>query len=183
MVEGFLERVPYLAVALIVFVVMALAGMAVRAGMRAVAQRNRPHFNLGLALGRLGQGLIVFLGLLIALVITIPGFTAGELISILGLSSVAIGFAFRDILQNFLAGIPSEPFRIGDKIVLVDFEGTVALRDRGQPARAGLARRSGGGPARRPDQRRLRAGHAADAGPGRRVLGCGGWICRVLHGT
>lgn len=128
MVEGFLERVPYLAVALIVFVAMALAGMAVRAGVRAVAQRNRRHFNLGLVLGRLGQGLIVFLGLLIALVIAIPGFTAGELISILGLSSVAIGFAFRDILQNFLAGILlllSEPFRIGDQIVLGDFEGAV----------------------------------------------------------
>jgi small-conductance mechanosensitive channel len=46
----------------------------------------------------------------------------------LGLSSVAIGFAFRDILQNFLAGILlllSEPFRIGDQIVIGDFEGTV----------------------------------------------------------
>jgi len=61
-------------------------------------------------------------------VIAIPGFTPGQLISLLGLSSVAIGFAFRDILQNFLAGILlllSEPFRIGDQIVINDFEGTV----------------------------------------------------------
>jgi len=36
--------------------------------------------------------------------IAVPGFTPGRLVSVLGLSSVAIGFAFRDILQNFLAG-------------------------------------------------------------------------------
>jgi small conductance mechanosensitive channel len=48
---------------------------------------------------------------------------------VLGLSSVAIGFAFRDILQNFLAGILlllSEPFRIGDQIKSGDFAGTVS---------------------------------------------------------
>jgi small-conductance mechanosensitive channel len=96
--------------------------------VRAIAQRNRRHRNIGLVMGRLSYGLIIFIGLLIALVIAIPGFTPGELISILGLSSVAIGFAFRDILQNFLAGILlllSEPFRIGDQIVVGNFEGTV----------------------------------------------------------
>jgi small-conductance mechanosensitive channel len=50
-------------------------------------------------------------------------------VSVLGLSSVAIGFAYRDILQNFLSGILlllSEPFRIGDQIKSGDFEGTVS---------------------------------------------------------
>jgi uncharacterized membrane protein len=83
---------------------------------------------LGLVLGRLSSGVIIFLGLLVALVIAVPGFTPGQLVSVLGISSVAIGFAFRDILQNFLAGILlllSEPFRIGDQIVVDSFEGTV----------------------------------------------------------
>ncbi len=128
MINGFIERLPYLAVAIVVFFLFFFFGKAVRAGVRALAQRNRRHYNLGLVLGRLSHGLIIFIGLLIALVIAIPGFTPGQLISILGLSSVAIGFAFRDILQNFLAGILlllSEPFRIGDQIVVGDFEGTV----------------------------------------------------------
>jgi small conductance mechanosensitive channel len=50
------------------------------------------------------------------------------LIQLLGISSVAIGFAFRDILQNFLAGILillTEPFQIDDQIVFKEFEGTV----------------------------------------------------------
>lgn len=128
MLNGFVERLPYIAVAVVVFLIFFFIGKGVRAGVRAVAQRNRRHYNLGLVMGRLSHGLIIFIGLLIALVVAIPGFTAGQLISVLGLSSVAIGFAFRDILQNFLAGILlllSEPFRIGDQIVIGDFEGTV----------------------------------------------------------
>lgn len=128
MLNGFFERVPYIVVGLIVFFIFYFAAKGVRKLVRALAARNKRHYSLGLVLGRLSGGLIIFIGLLIALVIAIPGFTPGQLISVLGLSSVAIGFAFRDILQNFLAGILlllSEPFRIGDQIVINDFEGTV----------------------------------------------------------
>jgi small conductance mechanosensitive channel len=41
---------------------------------------------------------------------------------------VAVGFAFQNILQNFLAGILlllQEPFRIGDFISVTGIEGTV----------------------------------------------------------
>ena len=41
---------------------------------------------------------------------------------------VAIGFAFKDILQNFLAGIlilVRHPFRVGDEITSGSFTGTV----------------------------------------------------------
>jgi small-conductance mechanosensitive channel len=41
---------------------------------------------------------------------------------------VAFGFAFRDVLQNYLAGILlllTRPFRIGDQIAFGTFEGTV----------------------------------------------------------
>ncbi|MCY1440424.1 Small-conductance mechanosensitive channel [compost metagenome] len=48
--------------------------------------------------------------------------------SALGIGSVAIGFAFKDIFQNLLSGILillSEPFRIGDDIIVNNMEGTV----------------------------------------------------------
>jgi small conductance mechanosensitive channel len=57
-----------------------------------------------------------------------PSFQAGDLIKILGISGVAIGFAFQNILQNFLAGLLllwAEPFRIGDEIKLDNYEGSV----------------------------------------------------------
>jgi small-conductance mechanosensitive channel len=66
--------------------------------------------------------------LLIALVIIFPNFSPTQLIQLLGIGSVAIGFAFRDILENFLAGILlllTEPFRIGDQIKTNEVEGTV----------------------------------------------------------
>ena len=128
MLNGFLKQLPYLVIGLVVFFVFFFLAKAVRSIVRRVADRNRKHYNLALVLGRIAQGTIIFIGLLIALVIAIPGFTPGQLISVLGLSSVAIGFAFRDIMQNFLAGILillSEPFRIGDQIAINNFEGTV----------------------------------------------------------
>lgn len=128
MINGFIERTPYFSVALVVFVLFVMIGRGLRAAIRAINKRNRKHYNIGLVLGRLGYGLMIFIGLLIALVIAIPGFTPGQLVNLLGLSSVAIGFAFRDILQNFLAGIMiliAQPFRLGDQIVSGEFEGTV----------------------------------------------------------
>lgn len=128
LVAHFMQRLPYMAIALLVFLVFYIAGTVLRSLARRFTLRTRRHRSVGIVLGRLGQGLLVLLGLLVALVIAVPGFTPGQLVSVLGLSSVAIGFAFRDILQNFLAGILlllSEPFRIGDQIRAGDFEGTV----------------------------------------------------------
>lgn len=51
--------------------------------MRSVAEHNRRPCNLGLVLGRLSQMLITVLGLLIALVMAVPEFTAGQLVNTL----------------------------------------------------------------------------------------------------
>ncbi|MGB2682097.1 MAG: mechanosensitive ion channel family protein [Candidatus Competibacter sp.] len=130
MITSFIERLPYIVLALIVFVVFYFLALGARKLIHSFSEQDRRHYNLSLVMGRLSYGAIFLLGLLIALVIAIPGFTPGQLVGILGLSSVAVGFAFRDILQNFLAGILlllAEPFRIGDQIVVDNFEGTVEI--------------------------------------------------------
>ncbi|BBI66198.1 hypothetical protein PKHYL_03890 [Psychrobacter sp. KH172YL61] len=86
------------------------------------------HQNLVKVFQRIGGALIFFIGFMIAMVVAIPGFTPAKLIGALGIGSVAIGFAFKDIFQNLLSGILlliSEPFRIGDQIISGDYEGTV----------------------------------------------------------
>lgn len=86
------------------------------------------HRNLGILMGRLTQWLVLSLALLVTLSIVLPSFHARDLIQILGISGVAIGFAFRDILQNFLAGILlllAQPFRLGDEIAVGNYEGIV----------------------------------------------------------
>jgi len=68
------------------------------------------------------------IGVLFACVVAFPDLGLGDLIGLLGLGSVAIGFAFQDIFKNFLAGILlllNEPFQLNDQIVVNDFEGTV----------------------------------------------------------
>jgi small-conductance mechanosensitive channel len=128
MLNDFLERLPYVGIALIVFLLFYFIGKGVRMLVRRLADRSRRNRNLGIVFGRLVQWLIWFVGLLVATVIAVPNFTPGQLIQLLGITGVAIGFAFRDILQNFLAGILillTEPFRINDQIIFGDYEGTV----------------------------------------------------------
>jgi len=67
-------------------------------------------------------------GILFACVLAFPGFELGDIVATLGIGSVAIGFAFQDIFKNFLAGIillVEEPFRIGDEVVIGDYNGKV----------------------------------------------------------
>lgn len=128
MVNGLIILLPNIMLALIVFAVFFFAARVIKLLVKRFTRRHRQAWNLGLVLGRLSQGTVILVGLFVALSIVLPSFKAGDLIQLLGISSVAIGFAFRDILQNFLAGILillTEPFQIDDQIVFKDFEGTV----------------------------------------------------------
>ncbi|GJL70093.1 MAG: hypothetical protein NPIRA06_27280 [Nitrospirales bacterium] len=67
-------------------------------------------------------------GILIAAMIIFPSLTPGKILTGLGLGSIAIGFAFKDIFENFLAGILillREPFQLGDVIECAELEGFV----------------------------------------------------------
>lgn len=128
-IEGFWERLPYICIALVVFALFYLLSKLFKFFVRkALADRSYTKQNLVLVLNRVGTSAILFIGFLIAMVISIPGFTPAQLMSALGIGSVAIGFAFKDIFQNLLSGILillSEPFKIGDDIIVSGLEGTV----------------------------------------------------------
>jgi len=128
MLTGFVRLLPAMVLGLIVFTVFFFVAKAVRRLVRRYAARREQYRSLDLVLGRLAQWGIIFLGVMIAVTIVFPTFSPGDLITVLGVGGVAIGFAFKDIFQNFLAGILillTEPFRVGDQIVVGDFEGTV----------------------------------------------------------
>lgn len=128
MASGFLVLLPNMVLSLIVFAIFFLIARVIKRTVRRLTRDRRQARNLGLVLGRLAQGATILAGLFISLSIVIPSLKANDLVQLLGISGVAIGFAFRDILQNFLAGILillTEPFQIDDQIVFKDFEGTV----------------------------------------------------------
>ena len=125
---GFLERIPYFVASIIVVLIFWFLSIAFKKIVYKILGSRRRHQNLVKVFQRVGGALIIFVGFMIAMVIAVPEFTPAKLIGALGIGSVAIGFAFKDIFQNLLSGILlliSEPFRIGDQIVSGEYEGTV----------------------------------------------------------
>ena len=125
--DGFVRLLPNIGVAIIVAILFYFLARFVR---NIIENRSRAseRDNLGQVLGGFVKWTIFILGLLLAATIVIPTLRPGDLIAGLGVSSVAIGFAFKDILQNWLAGLLillRQPFEIGDQIVVNGFEGTV----------------------------------------------------------
>ena len=126
--RDFMALLPNLLFGLVVFVVFIFIARGVQSGVeRLVANRHQSQ-SLKLLLSRLSYIAALVLGILVTVTIMVPSFTPASLISALGVGGVAIGFAFKDIFQNFLAGVLlllTEPFKINDQITYKDFEGTV----------------------------------------------------------
>ena len=126
--RDFMALLPNLLIGLVVFVGFLFAARGVQSLVERVVASRRQSQSLQLLLSRLSYVLTLILGILVTVTIMVPSFTPASLLSALGVGGVAIGFAFKDIFQNFLAGILlliTEPFKINDQIKYKDFEGTV----------------------------------------------------------
>lgn len=79
---------------------------------------------------------VVSVAVLAAVTTAFPSVKPVDVLAGLGFFSLAIGFAFRDILENTLSGVLilfRQPFQSGDEIAVVDREGTVeaiSIRER-----------------------------------------------------
>jgi small conductance mechanosensitive channel len=127
-IENVISRLPNLIIAAVIFFIFIVVASGTKSIVRRILERRKGRRTLALLLGQLAQVFMVILGFLIALSVIAPSFQAGDLIKMLGVGSVAIGFAFQNILQNFLAGIlllMQEPFDLGDWISVTGIEGTV----------------------------------------------------------
>lgn len=122
------KTVPNFLIAIIVlfltrYAVQAVLKLAEKAGKHTIKSSS-----LQMLLHKTCQVGVWTIGILLACVLAFPGFDLGDIIATLGISSVAIGFAFQDIFKNFLAGVIlllEEPFRIGDEVKIGDYQGTV----------------------------------------------------------
>ncbi|MEO0461772.1 MAG: mechanosensitive ion channel [Pseudomonadota bacterium] len=68
------------------------------------------------------------IGLLISATILLPNLTLSSIVAGLGIGTVAVGFAFKDVFENFMAGVLlmlREKMRIGDYIECEGVEGKV----------------------------------------------------------
>lgn len=126
-IDESIRLLPNIILAIIFIVLVYIASKFVqRIVKRQFIRRDRE--NLGEMLSSFVKWAIIIIGSLIAATIVVPSLKPGDLIAGLGVSSVAIGFAFKDILQNWLAGLLillRQPFQIGDQIEVNGHEGTV----------------------------------------------------------
>ncbi|MFV8783733.1 mechanosensitive ion channel family protein [Microbulbifer sp. SA54] len=126
--QGFLGHIPFFIASLLML--MLTWGMATLAGRftRRFARKTTRRQSLQDLLVRLTKIVIWILGLLFTAMVLFPGLTPAKALGGLGLLSVAVGFAFKDIFENFFAGILilwRFPFEAGDVIKCENVQGRV----------------------------------------------------------
>lgn len=132
---GAVALLPNLIAAAVVLLVTWLAATLVARLLAGTLRRSGLRSALADALHTLARSLIWLLGLLVTATIVFPNLTPASLLTGLGVGSLAVGLAFGDIFENFLAGIlimVREPMRIGDDIHCESISGRVeriAIRD------------------------------------------------------
>ena len=130
LIDTIIAHLPQLIIAVIILMITAFLASFVSKQSRKVSRGLRLKENLQDLLQKFVYIVVWFLGLVTAAGIVFPGLGMGELVASAGLASIAIGFAFQDIFENFLAGILiiwRFPFNDGDYIEVpsVDVEGKV----------------------------------------------------------
>lgn len=117
--ESFLARLPLLvAGVLFLAVTWAVAKLASRVA-GPLLEKTRLSSSLQSLIQQVIYAGIWVLGLMISAIIIFPGMTPTKVLTAFGLGSIAIGFAFKDIVENFFAGILilwRFPFNPGDFI-------------------------------------------------------------------
>lgn len=128
MARAAIELLPNVAIAVAVLIVTAIvARLAVGIGGRLTGHSHIRN-DLKQLIRTLIKLAVWIVGILLALTILVPSFTFGGVIAGLGIGALAIGFAFQDIFENFLAGVLimlREKMQIGDDIEAEGVDGKV----------------------------------------------------------
>jgi len=126
--RDFLEHLPLLLAGSVILLLTWLATWAFTKFSDRLLGRTKLRGSLRDLIQRLLLIGIWCLGLMVAAMIVFPGLTPARALAGLGLGSVAIGFAFKDIFENFFAGILilwRFPFENGDFIECEGITGKV----------------------------------------------------------
>ncbi len=116
--------------AFLIFVAFWAAASILQAVVRRVNSHVVETNDLFDLLGRVAKLALIVFGLVTAL--GTAGLNVSALVAGLGLTGFALGFAFRDVLSNLLAGVLIllyRPFVRGDRISVTGLEGTVTHID------------------------------------------------------
>lgn len=122
------RRSPLLLLALVLLAVTWWAAATAAGAVRSVSERRFANPLLQAVASRLAAVPILLLGLYVVLRISGLSGLAATLLGGTGLAGLILGFAFRDIAENFLASLMisiQHPFATGDRIAVAGHEGFV----------------------------------------------------------
>ncbi len=111
---------------LVIFLSVLLGHLLGRWGGPSFLQSRNPFLRQLVA--RLIQLVVVAVGILVALEIVEATALVGAVVGTAGLAGLAVGFAFKDIVENYLAGFfmaVRQPFAQNDHVVVESYEGKV----------------------------------------------------------
>ena len=130
--DGFVQIIPRLIFSIILLIIAHIIGKKI-SGL--IIKRLSKGFNdllLSNFIGKIAKWIFVLIAIVISMEILGLANFAGGIVAGAGLSAVVIGFAFKDIGENFLSGIIlafNRPFSIGDVVETEKIAGTVLALD------------------------------------------------------
>ena len=124
---AFVKMLPLIGAALLVAIGIGLAGYAI-ASLGAIWRRFTPNRFLAELIASAVRFVFVIGGVVVALDMIGAGALLGAVLGGAGIIGIALGFAMRDTIENYVASIllsVRQPFRPNDLVVIADFEGRV----------------------------------------------------------
>lgn len=124
--ESAIRIVPRAIAAVLVIALFGLLAAGVRWLLRGVFRRVVDDLTVENLIKQVAYYTIWVLGLIVA--VDALGFQPQTVVTGLGLTGLALGFALKDIISNFVSGLlllALRPFELGDQIVVGDTEGAV----------------------------------------------------------
>ena len=100
-----------------IFILFWISGTIFKTIVRRIMDEKTPHANISQVLAGIVKNIMLIVGLITAL--GTLGVNISAIVAGLGLTGFAFGFAFKDMLSNFISGILIfiyEPFKFGDTI-------------------------------------------------------------------
>ena len=116
-IKSVTEKLPDILLAVAIFFVFWLIGTILKTMAKKLLDEKSPHKNISRVISGIIKNIMLIIGFITAL--GTLGINVSAIVAGLGLTGFAFGFAFKDMLSNFISGILIfiyEPFKLGDTI-------------------------------------------------------------------
>ena len=126
LLDFFLVKSPNLLLGLLIFIFFWVFSKIIQYIINNYLKAKNSKNNISTVIGSIIKNIVIIIGLVTSL--GTMGVNVSAIVAGLGLTGFAFGFAFKDMLSNFISGIMIfiyEPFKLGDTIKVDGKEGEV----------------------------------------------------------